>query len=325
MAFGGLSDHLEYFEMQLDSYDTKISPSAGESPKNWPLFYLTRPLTNVAAVKILEAEIPFSFYVFNDRNNTFTFSVASQGVTNALVTIPVGNYTAYGLAELLQILMNQAAILQNGSFPSTAITVTYSGDADTPSTGKLTFNLIIGATNIGVPWSMTFNDPEETGNLTPRYFLGFNAGTINSVFVTGTGNAIEAPNVALITGANYLYVNSRRLGQLCNMFLPLGAANLGGGISGPQLAKIPVNVQPNGTIFWQDADPSKWFDLENLVNFTDVDFYLTLGNSSSQVPLNLNGLSFSLKLGILVNRIVSNNLLGGHVSHNRVFRKIAMK
>ena len=63
---------------------------------------------------------------------------------------------------------------------------------------------------------------------------------------------IVAPNAASVTGPNYIYLNSMKLGQLTNLYLPQGAVNLGGGNAGTQIAKIPVNVQPGGIIFWQD-------------------------------------------------------------------------
>ena len=42
-------------------------------------------------------------------------------------------------------------------------------------------------------------------------------------------------------------------------------------------------------------------------NLNQIDFYLTLGNTnygypSSSIPLDLNGVSFSLKLGVLLNQ-----------------------
>lgn len=48
-----------------------------------------------------------------------------------------------------------------------------------------------------------------------------------------------------------------------------------------------------------NVDPQKWWDLENLTTLLQVDFYLTLGNTTTQIPLDLNGLGFSIKLGML--------------------------
>jgi len=60
--------------------------------------------------------------------------------------------------------------------------------------------------------------------------------------------------------------------------------------------------------------------LENLANFASVDFFLTLGNNPT--VMDLNGLNFSLKLGILVNRQVHNDNLAGLESQSRVVKRI---
>lgn len=55
-------------------------------------------------------------------------------------------------------------------------------------------------------------------------------------------------------------------------------------------------------------DPQKWFSLDSQNNISQLDFYLTLGNTnygfpSNIVPLPLNGTSFSLKVGLLLNEM----------------------
>lgn len=59
-----------------------------------------------------------------------------------------------------------------------------------------------------------------------------------------------------------------------------------------------------------------------MANLANIDFYLTLGNSSAQTPLKLNGQSFSLKVGFLVNKAVHTDILGGHSANNRVIKRI---
>lgn len=134
---------------------------------------------------------------------------------------------------------------------------------------------------------------------------------------------LEAPNANLVSGPNYLYLNSRKIGQLCNMFLPTGARNLGSGNNGPQMCKIPVNVQANGIIYWQDPDPEKYFDLEDLFNLVDLDFYFTLGNTSNVVEFN--GLSFSIKMVVIQNKKISSNLVGGNNMQNRVMTRFNVR
>jgi hypothetical protein len=66
----GLNDSLRYYEFELDSLDTTTSGKDGAASTDWPVFLLggKMPLSNIAAVKILECQIPFSWYVFNTQN-----------------------------------------------------------------------------------------------------------------------------------------------------------------------------------------------------------------------------------------------------------------
>jgi hypothetical protein len=318
MASFGVSDSLEYFELSFDSLDTQKAATQAYAPTDWPLFNLGRPLTNIAGIKITQVEIPFSWYVFNSKNNTFLLNVAGA-CTNALVTIPVGNYNSTTLITALTTALNTA--LYSQGFGGTLMwSVTFSGASSVPNTGKFTFVL---NSLVSTATSFTFGDSSDTGNTNPRLFLGFGPGVNTATFVSGTGMVLTAPNANLLSGPNYLYLNSRKLGQLCNMFLPTGARNLGSGNNGPQMAKIPVNVQSNGIIYWQDPDPEKYFDLEDLFNVADLDFYFTLGNSSNVVAFN--GLSFSIKLVVITNKAVSSNLVGGTHLQNRVHTRFNVR
>jgi hypothetical protein len=88
------------------------------------------------------------------------------------------------------------------------------------------------------------------------------------------------------------------------------------------MAKIPINCNSGEVSYWQDPDPQKWFDVENLNVLNQVDFYLSLGNTTAEIPLKLNGVSFSLKLGILVNTFSHNDLGGGLAHQDRVIKRI---
>lgn len=302
----GLNNTYEYFEFSFDSLDTNTSPDASVSTLDWPLFMLQRPLTEVAAIKIIEVEIPFTYYVFNEFNNTFTLQIGAGPLLT--VTIPIGNYSSTSMANVLGTILTTAAL------PSPTFTVTYSGASSTqPNTGKFTIS-----TAPPTQFTLTFGSNQSTS---PHLWLGFNPGSITS----NLAGVLVAPNVAAVTGPNYLYLNSRKIGQMCNMYLPEGAENLGGGVNSPQMAKIPVNVQPNGIIFWQDPDPQKWFDIDGLNHVADLDFYFTLGNMSTPLPLEFNGQSFSLKLGVLVRRPQQTEALSGLTNQNRVVKRIKMK
>lgn len=308
----GLNDSLKYFEFQLDSLDASASNSQGVASTDWPLFLLggKAPLSNIAAFKIIEAQIPFTYYVFNSVNTDnsatnlarWTLTEVGPGAGGPYYPkIAVGNYTGGdALATQLQTAINAV---------STGYTVVYNSTLQ---------KLVFTCSKAGVTsFSFTFGTATNSGNKNPRLYIGFPGGTTSSVGLT-----LTSPNVILLSGANYVYVNSNALGNLTNMYLPQGAVNLGGGNSGPQMAKIPINCNSGEVSYWQDPDPQKWFDVENLAVLNQVDFYLSLGNTSGEMPLKLNGVSFSLKLAILVNTFSHNDLGGGLAHQDRVVKRI---
>lgn len=226
-GFGGLDQHLRYYEFELDSLDAIQSNDYSVTTLNWPLFGIggKRPLSNIAAIKILEVQIPFSYYVFNATNNTFLFNY--NGAGNGVITIPVGNYTTGTLATALQVALRAV-------IGGTTMTVTF-----TNLTEKFQF------VDTAFDFTMTFGSAGDRGTTNPRLWMGFPAGTTAS-----TSKTLVAPNIASVSGPNYLYVNSLKMGQLTNLYLPRDS--IGGGNAGPQMAKIPVNVVSGGVVYWQD-------------------------------------------------------------------------
>jgi hypothetical protein len=306
-GFGGLSDSLRYTEFEFDSLQAQNSLNNQYYTTDWPLFLLGKPLGNIAAIKVIQAEIPFSWYVFNTSNNTF-YLTESTGGGAQLVTIPVGNYAVSGATGVgtVNITAALATALNSASANTYTYTVTYQPLTQTLSitkTGSGTFTLTFG-TNL--------NDPGYTN---PRLMLGFSGGTN-----TSTGNTLNAPSVIQLTGPNYLYINSVTLGATVKLYLP---ANYASGAllaaDGPPMCKVPVNVQPGGIIYWTDPDPTKYFDVENQSNLAQVDFYCSLGDNPA--ILDFNGNSFSLKLAILTNESQHNDYLGGGKQNDRVMTR----
>lgn len=298
----GVDPQLQYVEFYFDSLDTLQTPSAASSTRDWPQFLLSKPLNNIAAMKILEAQIPFTWYVFNTLNNTFKLQENIGGPVQ--VIIPIGNYSSTSLSAIL------ASILTSASPNGRTYTVTFSGASSTqPNLGKFTFT-----SNVAAVFSFTFGGTE--GDTDPGIYLGFQG---SAPFNSTVGGVLVAPNVANVTGPNYIYLKSNKMGSLFNTYLPQGADKLGSNVS--EVAKIPVNVQPNGVIYWQDPAPEMWFDFENMNNVADIDFYFTLGNTSAQSPLQFNGSSFSLKVGILINKASHNQNQSGLAHQQRVIMR----
>jgi len=140
-------------------------------------------------------------------------------------------------------------------------------------------------------FSLTFgSNLYDPGWNNPRLWLGFSGGINTSV-----GGTLNAPSVIQLTGPNYMLINSIALGATVKLYLPANYES--GGLlaaDGPPCCKVPITVQPGGIIYWQDPDPTKYFDLENQMNLAHVDFYCSLGDNPAVV--DFNGNSFSLKL-----------------------------
>ncbi len=189
----GLNDSLQYTEFEFDSLAAQYSMNAGGySAYDWPVFLMGKPLTNVAALKVLEVQIPFSYYVFNSKNNTFTLT-ESDGGGPRTVTIPVGNYTSSSIGSTLATALNSA------SANSHTYSVAYSA-----VDYKLTITSNAGGANT---FTLTFGTATDPGWTNPRLWLGFNGGDNVSTLQT-----LVAPLVLQITGPNYAYVNSITIG-----------------------------------------------------------------------------------------------------------------
>ena len=289
-----------YQEFSFDSLDALNPAAGGYASTDWPMFMMNRPVTDVAQMKILEVQIPFTYYTFTTANNTFFLEESNP--SERTVTIPVGNYSTNSLATALGVALTNAS---TGTDQST-FTVTYS-----PITATFTFS---SSTNF--PFAFKFNDY----TVSPANLIGFGIGRSATSVSNGTNQVLVAPNVTMLTGPNYLYLNSNTMGQMFSIYLPEGAKYLVNGTRGPQLAKIPVNVQPNGIIYWTDPCPETWFDMENLPNLAAIDFYFTLGNAPQVVQFNGN--PFSLKMGMKIIETTSSAIGASTREGNRVVNTI---
>jgi hypothetical protein len=280
-----INQTFEYIELCLDSWDASTSggtafenssSNVNQIKYSWPQYYFTQKNLVVAGMKVVSAEIPFVFDTVTSANNTFVFTV--NGV-DSTITIPVGTYTGSTLATQLQTLM--AAV-------SVGFLVTWSS-----TTLKFTFTFAGGA----VPWGLVF----PSGRNSAYSLLGFLPGTTTALIGNGS---VTSATVATPTGPYYLYLNSRSLGSLINFNLPDGAATN----VGPEVCRIPINVNFGDVVFYTDPNPEKYFDFFIGNQLNCFDFYLTLGTDQYQKPLDMKGVSWSLKLGLLVYRDASQNL-----------------
>jgi hypothetical protein len=301
----GVSNEYLYSEYALDSYDNSGRANNNFPATDWPRFELGGkvPLENVVAIKVVSAEIPFSYYIFRSSNNTFTISENGGGAIT--ITIPVGNYTSSQIISTLSSLMTAAS----GEGATYVVTIS-------SQTNKLTFT---GSGGTLSSFSITMGTVNGTGNTSPRLYLGFNGGSTAS-----SGLVLTAPNSVNLSGQNYLYLNSLSMGTFLDFNLAFGSVNLGGGNGGIQIARIPVNVSPGETIIYNDSIPDFWFDVSSIDTLQALDLYFTPGNQGSSAtitPLDLNGLNFSVKLGFLRRKFTDDRKQGGGYDQNRVVKR----
>ncbi len=325
----GLNDSLSYNELVLDSTTCLNSFQSTSSSSDWPLFNIDQ-IPDVAAIKVLEVQLPFSFYVITELNNTFY--LRENGETNTAwskVIMQTGNYTI----DLLKISLQDSLI--SASLNGKSYTVDYSQDVMklkiTSSSSSNSFSLSMKSTTLpelvydSVISTETrrakgfgFNPyrtstTQEINN--PGLWFGFES-SATYTSTTGANPFLVSPNVFNVSGPDYVYVCSRSLGPFFKLYLP---DQQGGGSDGPQIAKIPVLVNTGDIIFWQDPDPQKYFACTTLANSFDI--YCSLGANSEFVPLEFNGLGFSIKLGILTSDTTHSTNLGGGVGNNRVVNR----
>jgi hypothetical protein len=266
-------DDYQYIELLLDSRNS-YSMAYNIPNTDWGGFYFTQPLENIAAIKIVQAEIPFSYYIMNSSNNSFT--IQDAGGTFPF-TIPIGNYNAADLTSALTTGLNTSG---------TAITYTITFS---PSTGKFT----ITSPSLSGFILMLEND---------KPMIGFTSGNWSATIIGATATLV-APNFAEITGPNFVYLCSNSIGVYTNCFLA-ATSTIGSGNDGPQMTRIPVNFLSGDIIYYNDPTPNHFFDMLTTTQLQRFDLYLTSGTST--VPLSLNGLSFTVKIGLYIRRTISN-------------------
>ena len=245
----GINQTFEYVELCLDSNDANTSGSqvfdgSNSDPNqikwSWPYYYFTSKKFSVAGIKILSAEIPFVFDVITTNNNTFVYTDAGTPYT---LTIPTGTYTGDQLAATLQTLIRTVRNNFNVTWSSQTL--------------RFTFHQ-----NAAITWSLGF--PSQNTAYSP---MGFLVGS--QVSNTGLNSEIISPVIAQVSGPYYLYINSQKIGSLINFNLPDGSPAKG---IGPELCRVPINVQYGSIIFYTDPDPSKYFDFFAANQFDNFDF-----------------------------------------------------
>lgn len=264
----GLAGNLKYNEWLMDSNER----SAGSL--DHPEYVFPNDFHEVVGFKVLEAQIPFTYYTVDTTNNSFT--LLENNLVPHTVTLNVGNYQTPSMITELSRALNAAG--GAGSYA-----VSYN-----PTTLKFT----VTNNGSGNPFILRFSD--TSGATNPRLLLGFNGG--DNLSTSGAGGFLVAPNVGNLAGPDYIFLCSNRLGILNNESLRRGDLNQ----SGPVIARIPVDVNAGGVIAYTDPDPHKYYEIDaNVLAEADLYIAMNLASAQSLKPLSLNGLGFSVKIAFI--------------------------
>lgn len=273
----GLDDDLVYNEWHLDS--ARASNAIDFRPPLRPLWNASKePFENVIGFKILEAQIPYSFY---NVENGMVIVLTDGQVTLEVVPLTPGHYNATTLAAHIGTVLTAVA----GS--NRTYTMTYS-----TATGKFTLTSSVGEAFV-VRADFLFNNQTLQENL--ARILGW-SGNGSSDTAT-SGGVLVAPFVADVTNPSLLYVRSNQGTRMNTVFQ---ADN--GEFLGSLIGIIPVNANPGEMISYVDSDPEKWFEFGG-GHLDNISIELLKGGLYEQaLPIDFNGLPFYIKLGIMERR-----------------------
>ena len=286
-------EKLTYYEIILDGEDATSTYNNQFTALDYPSFEVAGkiPLSRIAYMKVLEVTIPYTYYVINSVNGSFTLTDTSGSFT---VTIAPGTYTPAAIVTELIAKIN-----------ATPTTFVYG------VTFNATNQTLFFVNNAGVssPFTITFS----IGRDTLGRVLGFSAGPqVSQTFLVADGNRLTG-SVTQLGGENYLYVNSNAVGGLMDLFLPRGSLRFGNG--GPQMAAVPRDTKTFGEpIHWIDPCPQKWFDMAEMTSLSKMDIFITDGPNGD--ILKFNGKSFMIKVGVLVSD--SSTVHGGEITAKKV-------
>lgn len=244
----GVNDVFEYNEIHLDSQQADNRLEGPEHPR----FAITPPISAVIGIKLLSAQIPFSWDIVTPDNNKFII----DGTT---YTLPPGNYT---LTQLLDTL-NDIAAVNSLDTPAPAV---WGFD---PRTGTL--NLHNGGTSLIPSTTMVI------GKDGPYSIFGMNAP--DTIKYGGSLLPYHFPGQVNVTGSNYLLLTSSALaGRLAKNIRINGETTAHPLV----LAKIPVSVNPGSIILYTDASPGYCFDM-GMEQLQHIDLILLSGDDLKPV------------------------------------------
>ena len=309
----GVNDVWHYNELHLDS----SARDAGSNDE--PVFNLPVPIHDVMGLKVLAAQIPFSYHLIHDHNNTCTFYLyqnpGTPQATPFTLTIPPGTYTdPYDLAQVWQDEMNRVAaenVTQHWTYavyfhPRTGTLEVFAKKLDGQ---KMTWQSNQGPT-VGITdpadlfHGIAFSFPQDPNGESCAAMFGCQPNVVYGEIKLDdpTGPTAQQyvyeifTDLINLTGPNYLQLFSNLGNKLSNNLLLNGSTTA----SPPVIAHIPVNTDPYEVIDYRDPNPSFLFDT-SLSQIQSIQLSLRLGREENHI-LHLNNQSWSVILIFLTQR-----------------------
>jgi hypothetical protein len=199
--------------------DTSLYPN----PNSYRVL-LPAALRNVTSARLVSAEIPGMFYVFNAaRGNTSLRVSLANPVESHTVTIPDGNYSAFSMADALRTALDDAftETTFEVSLNQSTMRYTITNTDDRP----ITIRCSDGSPGVG--------DAPFTWGL--GYYLGF-----EKTDLFGSSGTVTAPGVLNLRPESYMLLRIRGLDTVYQT----------GGIERKSFAKIPFTVSSFGINFF---------------------------------------------------------------------------
>lgn len=226
-----------------------------------------------AEIGVINAEIPVSFYVINEYNNTLTVEYQlplEPLTTTTTLTMTKGNYTATNFITTFLTLLEQVTSITTPI--ETAVFITLDRN-----TGRLLIS--IDATFLA---SLAFRGGSMFS------IMGFVADFVVS------GTATSPPNPINLLGINKISIKSDRIATYNYDSAVQGFSNT--------LTTIEVDSPPYGIILYKNTSL-----VYNILRVRDLDIFTIELTDEKGNPIDFNGQEWSITLGLNLHRFTPTN------------------
>ena len=260
------------------------------SQRSWCYFIFKEPIINLPSsydclISLNQATIPVSFYVVNSTNNVFLFEISNNNVvTTYSITIPVGNYS---YQDLVSYITNSNAILVSGPSITFTLTTIYSETSNKFNFLFKSASFILGRCIVRIKYGLSYSGSKNG-------IFGFSGNAINKSYTSANsldanGNLVLSSDIGVdLAGTRCIYIKLMNIHTL--------AYDSKTKYSGSTLARIPINQEPNGLVYWDNNTNFKSFC--SIKNLSTLEIQVT-DESGTLIDFNTIDWSICLTIDVL--------------------------